>query len=888
MDVSSLRPKSQFDVHSFAIEVPNLTFLFAQKTQAAQTQRQPRAESNLKGTSAFSMYNECKRCPFCLKELLQQKSLAKHLRGIRKVEQQSANGIAAMTYGVILRREERKENEEETKDDASEDEYIGAASYSDEEEQVDLGVQTELDRLPNERFQEAQGSDETEWNRFTDRLYPFSNIESMIVHVLMNGDNDMISERMMKKILFLLKLVLLIAEKTFRDNRRVRLPSLNELMRYQENKRSKIPVFPSKKLEVKIKEDKKVDVFINLPSDHLQLLAANPKKATAIFSVPDHTPDQSACLQQGDKWRKNKFFQQPMWTVNGVDVWSGDVVLVADDQQDMHYFLIDSFFKMQGEMFALTHHMFFSENINLVEIMEASTKLPISQLRSIVSVDRGMPAAGCNSKFAKTELTGSLKQLFTASHRLKIPVEGYQNKFYKVKERSSIENIHFVGALQKKDGASGVSMIPALVQDLLMLERGVIMYSALDREKILVTAPLLWIEADSPCHSELCGLLGLTTLYPCRKCYILLRRGQNALLDAQHYLTDHTPRTKDHYLIAASSADRASLISNAPEEGKTSSAKDLSFKNRETRESNQTKDTFYLLQNIDLIYTFHEDAISTEIIDGDSLVEKKYLYRLIGQLNLNPNNTYDPQQDTPTEILHSMLLGAVKYLVNDLDKIVLTKQQLEQVSNRLKEHRDATGFSRLFSREFSHCGSFLGRNYKTLVQILLIILTTHFPQAEDHLARIIPCFSKLGEQFIKHIREHILHTNKLNVSKQVAVKFGKQSMMRHVIDRGSWTTNDGLRVETGSRIFEFVSEQGGDFYHNISGGTSELTNNNDNAYQLTALKNGMFTAFTFKDTKAENMLVNIETDLLLAVKYRQQPLWINNKVFSVLLLLTKQ
>ena len=149
-----------------------------------------------------------------------------------------------------------------------------------------------------------------------------------------------------------------------------------------------------------------------------------------------------------------------------------------------------------------------------------------------------------------------------------------------------------------------------------------------------------------------------TTLYSCRKCYILLRRGQNALLDAQHYLTDHTPRTKEHYLIAASSADRASLISNAPEEGKTTSAKDLSFKNRGT-----------------------DDLLRLE--------------------------AYNPQQDTPTEILHTVLLGVAKYLVNDLVKIVLTKQQLVLVNNRVKEYRDATGYSRLFNRELSHCGSFL-------------------------------------------------------------------------------------------------------------------------------------------------------------------------------------
>ena len=65
-----------------------------------------------------------------------------------------------------------------------------------------------------------------------------------MLHVLVNRDNDMISQRMMMmKILFAFKLVLIISEEAFRKNERVILPTLNKLMHYQDQVRNKIPFF---------------------------------------------------------------------------------------------------------------------------------------------------------------------------------------------------------------------------------------------------------------------------------------------------------------------------------------------------------------------------------------------------------------------------------------------------------------------------------------------------------------------------------------------------------------------------------------------------------------------------------------------------------------------
>ncbi|OAD66967.1 hypothetical protein PHYBLDRAFT_151907 [Phycomyces blakesleeanus NRRL 1555(-)] len=79
-------------------------------------------------------------------------------------------------------------------------------------------------------------------------------------------------------------------------------------------------------------------------------------------------------------------------------------------------------------------------------------------------------------------------------------------------ERSSTKNIFFLSAVSKKKGVSDLSLLPMIAKNLMKLESVILMYSAKHKKYVLVVALLLFIEADTPCHSELCGILGVVVV----------------------------------------------------------------------------------------------------------------------------------------------------------------------------------------------------------------------------------------------------------------------------------------------------------------------------------------------------------------------------------------
>ncbi|KAI8328553.1 hypothetical protein BC941DRAFT_319796, partial [Chlamydoabsidia padenii] len=60
----------------------------------------------------------------------------------------------------------------------------------------------------------------------------------------------------------------------------------------------------------------------------------------------------------------------------------------------------------------------------------------------------------------------------------------------------------------------------------------------------------------------------------------------------------------------------------------------------------------------------------------------------------------------------------------------------------------------------------------------------HLPEDIKRFGCPLHFETERGEMFNKFIREHITHTNRHNPNRDIAIKFGKQVMLRHIMDGG--------------------------------------------------------------------------------------------------------
>ncbi|KAL0082794.1 hypothetical protein J3Q64DRAFT_1700714 [Phycomyces blakesleeanus] len=548
-------------------------------------------------------------------------------------------------------------------------------------------------------------------NQSNSGFHPFPDLQSMVLFELIDSDNDMLSQRMVKKILAAMNLIIKIYAET-PTGKVFKLSCLDNLMNYQTRKGNKTSVLPSLHQEIQVPNNTE-HIYLNLPSTHFEFLMSNAKKCDLIASLPDHTPGQAISLQQGEKWRNHPLFQQPMFTVNSVNIWAGDILYLKANNP-MLRFLVESFHTANSHIYARGYMIrIISDKCHGVEI--AATDINI-ELIDHVNNNRLEEACylSISLQYTATLCPVHYTLLFT-QHPMKQQIPNAPaNTFYKVmivplilftddtsgnllkqynpyeswlmkcaglafRDRLSIENIQFIATVPKKNGAKGVSILPVMVCDLKALEKGVVMFCEKENQYVLVIAPVLWIEADTPCHSELCRLSGSTSLYPYRKCYVCIHRLKDSL-PAKEYCTEpHKRRTQEHYVLANFMLDRTTIIPNAPTDRCNLPAKDLSFKDRST----------------------------------GSLLEL---------------DAFNPSRDMPVEILPTILLGIEKYMVIHL------------MNN---DYKCSTRLSRKFTRNINRSGSYVGRDFKVLLQILSVILVTDFSN-EPILDRIKPCFVELG------------------------------------------------------------------------------------------------------------------------------------------------
>ncbi|SAL99752.1 hypothetical protein [Absidia glauca] len=399
--------------------------------------------------------------------------------------------------------------------------------------------------------------------------YPFPNIQSMVLHALVNGDHDMLLERMIKKILYAITAIL---EVKAHSGDQFELPKLDAIINFQQRKSNSVPSFPTKKMNV-VAVDKKGnrkerEVELNLPSDHIRLFVANPKKSKMLSPLPDHTPGELVHSRQGLKWKHHPMFAPPMIVHGSLDFWIGDVVKAIDKPGS---FVLSEFFTMSGKTKAKAFS--FQSDCGTFLFEQAPIELSVDSLlqhshQYNFAMDNCFTVTENNTRSALSKLHESL--LFSNSANRKRPVldpNGSILGYYPVKivpisfftddtsaniskqynkldgwsmyfagmpfsERSKTENVCYVSAVLGSSGLNAMDLVPALVDDLLSLERGVLMYCADQGRMVLVIAPILFISADNPRHAEFCSIKMPSSNYPCRKCYYRKKKAASTLDEA--------------------------------------------------------------------------------------------------------------------------------------------------------------------------------------------------------------------------------------------------------------------------------------------------------------------------------------------------------------------
>ncbi|KAG0757874.1 hypothetical protein G6F24_010189 [Rhizopus arrhizus] len=384
-----------------------------------------------------------------------------------------------------------------------------------------------------------------------------------------------------------------------------------------------------------------------------------------------------------------------------------------------------------------------------------------------------------------------------------------------LEERGRRENTMFIGCAPKSDGINAMHFIPALVADMKALEKGVAMFSGEHNETVLVKAPVMFVSADNPAYSDICGIQQQTTLYFGRKCYVCKssKKTPRSLLESgitvENLNCVYNNRSRNHYIFAASDCSRKNVQIVDVLEAGALNAYDLSFKNT-------------------------------------------------GSQDLLLLNSFDPSQDTPVEALHCLPLGVAKYLIEHLVKITLggraNEDKMNRLISRLKENECNPSYTKNLRRQLRHVGSFVGRDFKQIMQVLPGIIAsectdpvndikiiqlnrplqalgklcsllfvrqieagfedyvnsievsvkeltasfyefdtvTHNKNAYStkpkvhylhHIHQDIRRFgcalqfeTQKGEMFNKFIREQLFHTNRLAPSKDVVIRFGSQEI----------------------------------------------------------------------------------------------------------------
>ncbi|KAI6001467.1 hypothetical protein EDD15DRAFT_2385926 [Pisolithus albus] len=330
--------------------------------------------------------------------------------------------------------------------------------------------------------------------------------------------------------------------------------------------------------------------------------------------------------------------------------------------------------------------------------------------------------------------------------------------------REMLEQEFYVRFVTSSPHASPMELMHAMKESILSAaESGVVAWDCRDNEEVILVPHVLFVAGDNPTQGEECSQAGLNCNYFCRTCevggnkeYKESDAGYSTLFKSgSHRMPERTINMiKEQFRMA--------MLSGATEKVRTS------ISTTGTQDSISLRILHTL---IDLGKKLRKREAGTPAMPESQVreaVEKEFTGLLQGSAledAINPllgMKGVNIHLDTPTEILHTILLGVVKYFWAQTVFLLEKAKLLATFQSRLDSiDRDGLNAPSLNAEYICrYKGGLIGKHFKSLVQVMPFVIHDLVPQ------RVIDGWTTIGELVV------LLWHTEINDMEEYLVVFG--------------------------------------------------------------------------------------------------------------------
>ncbi|THV03142.1 hypothetical protein K435DRAFT_652024 [Dendrothele bispora CBS 962.96] len=489
--------------------------------------------------------------------------------------------------------------------------------------------------------------------------------------------------------------------------------------------------------------------YMNDPRESIKRQFANPQVAPHINLYPEETEGPISEVWQADRWHEfDPEDLTPMYLHNGKQFYINEVSMLQDNRLVIPLLWV----KRHGEMYADCHIIdvlsdgTWNRNTETVQSIPAdnfdSTCLEIIQ----AIPDGKLPWKDCESvpimPNPKRKLVGEDEDLCVVM----IPVwaddvSGNKSKQFNKHINLYMENsnlpsrllqqeyfVNFVSTSPHATAPEQLSEVRRIVEE--TKTNPIKCYNAHTKRMCGVILQVPGLPADNPQQSEEASHIGSNGNKLCRRC---------------HVGGSHEEKESNRVGVLRSAVEIKESLEKQLKVAMTGNQKRV----KELQTLTGTKDTVtehwigILLKRADEILEANPGKDETELVE-----------ELTTWLDLQPGDKMnplldisglDPTKDTPVEILHTILLGIVKYTWLLFHKTLVSPEQQELFVQRLQSTNDdgltIPPISAAYMMQYRN--ALIGKHFKTLMQTMVFHIHDFTTPAEFE---VIKAVGELGAQ----------------------------------------------------------------------------------------------------------------------------------------------